>query len=93
MNTISNSTSSVTDLYSLQKTQAAQDLQDYLDNQQQIKKQNQKDLLQISDESTQALANSTQAIVSNSALTSLVSDGTITKAQEEAIQDSFKVQL
>lgn len=87
MNTIS-STQSTIDLYALKKLQAAKVLEQ-LETEQQ-KKQEQNDSIEISQQAIQTLGNSTQAASNTSPLDSLVSAGTITQDQANAVLSVFQ---
>lgn len=90
MNTISSSSSqSVSDLYYQKKIEAEKELQEY---QEQKKKQQEynNDYIQISQQGMAKIDSSSMISANNSALSSLVEDGTLTQDQADAIQNIFQ---
>lgn len=88
MNVISNNTSNL-EVYLQRKVQAADELQQSkLD--QEKKRQEENDIISISQQGLQTLNNVTQAISGSSPLDSLVEAGTITQDQANAVQSVFQ---
>jgi len=88
MNTISNSQSTIDATYALKKIQEAKDLAEYKVEQKQ--KQEDSDSIKISEEALQTVGSSIQGASNNSSLASLVSAGTLTQDQANAVESIFQ---
>lgn len=87
MNTISSNQNNI-EVYLQRRIQAAKDLEQTKIEQK--KRQEQNDFISISQQGLQALGSSTQASLSSSPLDSLVTAGTITQEQADAVSSVFQ---